>query len=85
MTAAISEPDKSHNAELNFVSDHISHTKIADLLKESSGKPVHFRHYDDETMHHIIQHPESAPKDLADNSMFPVVSLVLSTLVFDLF
>lgn len=72
LTAAISEPAKSENANLNFVSDHISHAKIAELLREYSGKPVHFRHYDDETMHHIIQHPEAAPKDLSDKSMFPV-------------
>lgn len=69
LTAAICEPEKSENATLNFVSDHISHSRIAELLKQHSGKPVNIQTYDEDTMHQIVADPDAAPKELAENSM----------------
>jgi len=72
LVASLCEPEKSHNAHLNFPSDTISHAEIASLLGRYSGKPVHKEVYGLEDMHKIIADPKQAPKELSEGSAFPV-------------
>ncbi|KAI1622044.1 hypothetical protein EDD37DRAFT_667877 [Exophiala viscosa] len=74
LVATICEPEKSHNAHLNFVSDTVSHTRIAELLRTYSGKPVHVEVLPESEMHIVLARPDAAPENLRgkDVSAFPV-------------
>lgn len=72
VTACLCEPEKSENQHLNFPSDHISHTEIKQLLEKYSGKTARLNIMGEEKMHEVVADPESAPKELQDQSSFPV-------------
>lgn len=72
LVASICEPEKSANATLNFVSDHISHNEIAALLEKYSGKPVKKKVTSQDYMRAIVADPSAAPRDLREGSVFPV-------------
>ncbi|KAH0071389.1 NAD(P)-binding protein, partial [Aureobasidium melanogenum] len=72
VAACLSSPSVSENAHLNFPSDHISHSEIADLLQKHSGKKVNLDIMGEDKMHEVVADPESAPKHLQNKSSFPV-------------
>ncbi|KAG9966965.1 NAD(P)-binding protein, partial [Aureobasidium melanogenum] len=72
VAACLSSPSVSENAHLNFPSDHISHSEIADLLQKHSGKKVNLDIMGEDKMHEVLADPESAPKHLQNKSSFPV-------------
>jgi nucleoside-diphosphate-sugar epimerase len=72
VTACLASPEKSENKHLNFPSDHISHTEIKQLLEKYSGKKVTMDVMGEEKMHEVLADPESAPKELQNQSSFPV-------------
>ena len=72
LVATLCEPERSENATLNFPSDHISHREIAKLLEKYSGKPVHLDIMPLEKMYEVVDNPDKAPKELQNQSSFPV-------------
>ncbi|CAD0081922.1 unnamed protein product [Aureobasidium vineae] len=72
ISACLLSPSTSENVHLNFPSDHISHREIADLLEKHSGKKVKMDIMDEDKMHEVLADPESAPKELQNQSAFPV-------------
>lgn len=71
LVATLLEPDKSANQFLNVVSDTISHSQIAKLLREYTGKEAEMDVQGEEAMHEIWENPDKAPKELPE-SAFPV-------------
>jgi len=71
LVASLCAPDVSHNAELNFTSEHISHTEIAALLEKHSGKKVEMLKISDDDKWAVVEDPKKAPKEQTE-SAFPV-------------
>ncbi|RAL11516.1 NAD(P)-binding protein [Aspergillus homomorphus CBS 101889] len=65
-------PERSENATLNFVSDHISYNEIASLLEKYAKRPVEKVFISEEDMHAYIADPSSAPAALREGSPFPL-------------
>jgi hypothetical protein len=73
LVATLLEPDKSHNAFLNIVSDTISHTAIKSLLESYSGKEVKFDVRPIEALHAVWEGgPDSVQEEELKDSAFPV-------------
>jgi hypothetical protein len=71
LVATLLEPSKSKDQYLNIVSDTISHSKIASLLEQYTGKKVELDVQAEQAMHEIWENPEKAPKEHTQ-SAFPV-------------
>jgi len=72
VVATLCEPEKSHNAKLNFPSDTITQNQIAHLLEKYSLKPVKMEFISEEEMHKVIKDPSQANQELAKASPFSV-------------
>jgi hypothetical protein len=73
LVATLDKPETSANKSLNFPSDTISHAQIAQLLEKYSGKKVRLNEWDsEEELHKIIADQNTAPKEIAEGSAFPV-------------
>ena len=72
LVATVCEPEKSRDQYLNFVSDTISHRKIADLMEQYTGKSVRLENISFEKMHKVIGDESQAPESLRKHSAFPV-------------
>lgn len=66
----IEHPELAENNELNFTSDHISYTEIAELLERYSGKNVDLHIYPLEVMDRVLKDKNDVPEEMKGKSAF---------------
>ena len=64
LAQTLRRPDLSENRTLNFVSDRLSYTAIAELLQKYSGKKVIKDVMPLEVVHRVIRDPGNVPREL---------------------
>lgn len=70
--AMLARPDLSANRTLNVPSTTVSQNYIVDSLRRHSRKPVNIVHVQMHDAHRFVQNPDAAPKELKENTRFPV-------------
>ena len=72
LVATVCEPEKSRDQYLNFLSDTISHRKIAALMEEYMCRPVRIENMFLDKMQNAFADGSKAPDAPRKNSVFPV-------------
>lgn len=68
LVATLQALAKSEKQYLNVVSDTISHTNIAELLKKYTGKKVELDVQGEEALHRVWEDPSSPPKEHTESA-----------------